>query len=244
LKDYAKYSFWLEAAADGLAPRPALQGSLTVDVAILGGGYSGLWTAYYLLRANPGLQVAILEKEIVGFGASGRNGGWCSSRFPITPAVLEERYGAEAARQLILAMFASVDEVGRICRIGDRRGLQKGSNPELGSRCPSATTIQASYAAYERLGLRDHFKLLRIEECNERVRVTNVQGGLYTREGASLHPGRLVRGLAAVVERRGGAIYENTDVTEVRSGSDARLITPTGKLVRAKRGFFSRVKPI
>jgi glycine/D-amino acid oxidase-like deaminating enzyme len=105
-------------------------------------------------------------------------------------------------------------------------------------------TIQASYAAYERLGLRDHFKLLRIEECNERVRVTNVQGGLYTREGASLHPGRLVRGLAAVAERRGGVIYENTDVTEVRSGSDARLITPTGKLVRAKRGFFSRVKPI
>jgi glycine/D-amino acid oxidase-like deaminating enzyme len=114
LKDYAKYSFWLEAAADGLAPRPALQGSLTVDVAILGGGYSGLWTAYCLLRANPGLQVAILEKEIVGFGASGRNDGWCSSRFPITPAVLDERYGAEAARQLILAMFASVNEVGRI----------------------------------------------------------------------------------------------------------------------------------
>jgi glycine/D-amino acid oxidase-like deaminating enzyme len=85
--------------------------------------------------------------------------------------------------------------------------------------------------------LRDHFKLLRVEECNERVRVTNVQGGLYTREGASLHPGRLVRGLAAVVERRGGAIYENTDVTEVRSGSDARLITPTGKLVRAKRAI-------
>jgi glycine/D-amino acid oxidase-like deaminating enzyme len=82
--------------------------------------------------------------------------------------------------------------------------------------------------------LRDHFKLLRVEECNERVRVPNVQGGLYTHEGASLYPGRLVQGLAAVVERRGGAIYENTDVTEVRSGSDARLITPTGEL-RAKR---------
>ena len=116
MKDYAKYSFWLETAADGLAP-PAcpFKAALTVDVAILGGGYSGLWTAYYLLRANPGLRVAILEKEIVGFGASGRNGGWCSSRFPVTPAVLEERYGAEAARQLILAMFASVDEVGRVC---------------------------------------------------------------------------------------------------------------------------------
>jgi glycine/D-amino acid oxidase-like deaminating enzyme len=116
LKDYANYSFWLETAADSLAPRrPTLSASTTVDVAILGGGYLGLWTAYYLLRANPGLRVAILEREIVGFGASGRNGRWCSSRFPVTPAVLEERYGAEAARQLILAMFASVDEVGRVC---------------------------------------------------------------------------------------------------------------------------------
>jgi glycine/D-amino acid oxidase-like deaminating enzyme len=92
LKDYAKYSFWLETAGDSLAPRPTLSAS-TVDVAILGGGYSGPWTAYYLLRANPGLRVAILEREIVGFGASGRNGGWCSSRFPVTPIVLEERYG-------------------------------------------------------------------------------------------------------------------------------------------------------
>jgi glycine/D-amino acid oxidase-like deaminating enzyme len=202
LKDYAKYSFWLETAADGLAPRPALQGSLTVDVAILGGGYSGLWTAYYLLRANPGLQVAILEKEIVGFGASGRNGGWCSSRFPITPAVPEERYGAEAARQLILAMFASVDEVGRIrTEEGIAADYRKGGILSLARGAHQLPTIQASYAAYERLGLRDH-----------------------------------LRGLAAVVERRGGAIYENTDVTEVRSGSDARLITPTGEL-RAKRAI-------
>lgn len=115
MKDYAHYSFWLETSGDALIPRPALQRSDEVDVAILGGGYSGLWTAYYLLRANPGLRVAILEKEIVGFGASGRNGGWRSSRFPVTPAVLQERFSAQAARHLLLAMFDSVDEVGRIC---------------------------------------------------------------------------------------------------------------------------------
>lgn len=73
--DYTKHSFWLETAGEPLTPRASLMRSTEVDVAILGGGYSGLWTAYYLLHANPGLRVAIVEKKIVGFGASGRNGG-------------------------------------------------------------------------------------------------------------------------------------------------------------------------
>jgi glycine/D-amino acid oxidase-like deaminating enzyme len=85
MTDYSKYSFWLETAGEDLKPRSPLTRSDDVDVAILGGGYSGLWTAYYLLRENPGLSVAIVEKEIVGFGASGRNGGWCSSKFPVDP---------------------------------------------------------------------------------------------------------------------------------------------------------------
>ena len=95
---YKKYSFWLDTLGEDLAPRPALQRSAEVDVAVLGGGYSGLWTAYYLLRENPGLRVAVVEKEIAGYGASGRNGGWCSSKFPVTPAELERRYGCDAAR--------------------------------------------------------------------------------------------------------------------------------------------------
>ena len=94
MTDYSSYSFWLETCGESLAPRPALGNSIDVDVAILGGGYTGLWTAYYLLRANPRLKVAVIEKEIVGFGASGRNGGWCSSKFPVTPVMLEQRYGA------------------------------------------------------------------------------------------------------------------------------------------------------
>lgn len=93
MTDYTRYSFWLETAGEQLTPRPALTRSSEVDVAILGGGYTGLWTAYYLLRGNPGLRVAVVEKEIVGFGASGRNGGWCSSKFPVTPRMLEHRYG-------------------------------------------------------------------------------------------------------------------------------------------------------
>jgi ribulose 1,5-bisphosphate synthetase/thiazole synthase len=69
--DYRKYSFWLENSDDDLTPRPALSQSTDVDIAILGGGYTGLWTAYYLLRTVPGMKVAVIEKEIVGYGASG-----------------------------------------------------------------------------------------------------------------------------------------------------------------------------
>ena len=95
MTDYSKYSFWLETAGDDLTPRPELTHSTEVDVVILGAGYTGLWTAYYLLKANPSLKVAVVEKEITGYGASGRNGGWCSSKFPVTPAMLERRYGRD-----------------------------------------------------------------------------------------------------------------------------------------------------
>jgi glycine/D-amino acid oxidase-like deaminating enzyme len=226
--DYAKYSFWMETSGDDLSPRPALQRSSDVDVAILGGGYSGLWTAYYILRANPALRVALLEKEIVGFGASGRNGGWCSSRFPVTPGMLQERYGRKAARDLLLAMYSAVDEVGRVCqdeKIG--ADFHKGGILSLARGSHQLPLIQASYSAYERLGLADRYELLGAQQATERVRVTNLRGALYTPEGASLNPGKLVRGLARAVERLGGVIYEQTEVTDFRPGS---LITPGGEL--------------
>src|SRR5271156_1359522 len=115
MPDYAAYSFWLEDSGEALTQRPPLVRSTDVDVAILGGGYSGLWTAYYLLLHEPALRVAVVEKEIVGFGASGRNGGWCSPKFPLTAGALERRFGAESARAQLLAMCAAVDEVGRVC---------------------------------------------------------------------------------------------------------------------------------
>src|ERR1700692_2008698 len=103
-RSYKDYSFWLEDAGDPLIPRPAMQRSEEVDVAILGAGYTGLWTAYYLLRNKPGLKVAIVEREIAGYGASGRNGGWCSPRFPVSAGLMAKRWGEDAARAVLLAL--------------------------------------------------------------------------------------------------------------------------------------------
>jgi glycine/D-amino acid oxidase-like deaminating enzyme len=234
MRDYSTYSFWLEDLGEPLTPRRALQSSSDVDVAILGGGYSGLWTAYYLLLQEPALRVAVVDKEIAGFGASGRNGGWCSPNFPVTAGALEKRFGAEAARTLLLAMRASVDEVGRVCseeKIDAR--FHKGGVLTLARGRHQLPGIRSAYAAYERLGLGSRYRLLSAAEATERIRVTGVHGGLYTPDGASLHPARLVRGLARAVEARGGIIYEQTAVTGFKAGS---LITAGGEL-RAKRAI-------
>jgi glycine/D-amino acid oxidase-like deaminating enzyme len=235
MTDYSKYSFWLETAGEPLTSRAPLNRSMEVDVAILGAGYSGLWTAYYLLRENPLLSVAVVEKEIAGFGASGRNGGWVSPRFPVTATMLERRYGREAARSLFLAMMDSVDEIGRVCaeeQIDAK--YHRGGYLSLARGAHQLRSIQGSFAAFDRLGFRDRHKLLTAEEARERLNATKLAGALYSPDCASVHPGRLVRGLARAVERRGGAIYEQTEVADFEGGDAARLITRAGEL-RAKK---------
>jgi glycine/D-amino acid oxidase-like deaminating enzyme len=232
MRDYAQYSFWLETAGEELTPRAPVERSTEVDVAILGGGYSGLWTAYYLLRDNPALRVAVVEKEIVGFGASGRNGGWCSPKFPVTPTLLEKRYGRDAARSLLLAMFDSVKEVARVCEEENIDAqYRKGGYLSLARGAHQLPAIHSSYAEYARLGFADRYRILTAEETSQRIKVTNVHGALHTTDCASLHPGRLVRGLARAVERRGGAIFEQTEVLDF---SAQRLLTRGGE-VRARR---------
>src|SRR5680860_1005864 len=92
---YRRRSMWLDLIDDPLEPRAALPGPLDVDVAIVGGGFTGLWTAYYLAKADPRLRIAVLEKDIVGFGASGRNGGWVSPFFPASLETIEKHHGRQ-----------------------------------------------------------------------------------------------------------------------------------------------------
>lgn len=235
-KRYEDYSYWLEDAGEPLTPRAALRSSEEVDVAILGGGYSGLWTAYYLLRSQPGLKVAVVEKEIVGYGGSGRNGGWCSPRFPVSAGVLEKRFGAAAARAVLLSVQDAVGEIRRVCEEEaiDAR-FRAGGTLTLARSDYQLGVIRSAVAGYERLGLGDRYKLFTADQAAEHIRVTKVQGGLYTADGASVHPGRLVRGLARAVEARGGVIYEQTAVSDFIGGNDARFVTNGGEL-KARKG--------
>src|SRR6476660_2538135 len=111
---YRSRSFWLDSLDEPLHPRPALDRYIDVDVAIIGAGYTGLWTAYELARRDPTLRIAVLEAEIAGFGASGRNGGWCSALFAGSREVTAKRHGREAVIALQRALFSTVGEVGAV----------------------------------------------------------------------------------------------------------------------------------
>jgi glycine/D-amino acid oxidase-like deaminating enzyme len=237
VKDYGSYSFWLENSGDDLTPRPPLDGSAEVDIAILGAGFTGLWTAYCLLRRDPSLNVLVVEREIAGFGASGRNGGWCVADFPVSPAVMTKRYGREASRAVALAMIDSVDDIGRVCEAeGIDAHYAHGGALVVARADYDLPKIEEMWEEYRSIGLEKHVALLDAEQTVERMRVANAVGSFWMREGAAIQPARLARGLARAVERRGGRIVEQTTVTDYAGGSPPRLITDRGE-VRARRAI-------
>lgn len=231
MRDYRDVSFWLETAGD-LTPRPALDGSTEVDVAILGAGYSGLWTAYYLLRHEPSLRVLVVEREIAGFGASGRNGAWCPPDLNISMARLERLHGFDAARRTQQATYDAVDEVGRVAaEEGLDVGFHKGGSLIVARGTYGLPTLEEELREYARFGFGDRYELLDAAAVADRVRIEGALGGLFSPTAAVVHPGRLVRGLAGLVERRGGRIVEGTAVTGWRgrdASGRATLETPRG----------------
>ncbi|HEV2072358.1 MAG TPA: FAD-binding oxidoreductase [Thermomicrobiales bacterium] len=229
MKDYRGYSFWLETCGDDLTPRPPLDGSRDVDIAILGAGFTGLWTAYYLLSKEPSLKIAIVEAEIAGFGASGRNGGWCFSGFPVSPLSLLQSYGYDTARLVSLEMYKAVDEVGRVTREeGIDARYAKGGELEVARALYDVPKLQQTYDEFRAIGLEDHNQLLDARETQERINVAGAVGSFWNKEGAAIQPARLARGLARAVERLGGTIYEGTRVTDFTPAPDASLVTDRG----------------
>jgi len=231
---YGRVSYWLETCGDDLTPRPALDGSIDVDVAVLGAGFTGLWTAYHLAAADPSLRVAVVERDVAGFGASGRNGGWCCAEFSLGTETLTRRVGHDGARRMLSALHGAVARIGAVAAeegidVHYRRGgellLARGGHQWPG--------VAREHAALVSLGFGSDYSLLGPQEVAGRVRARGAVGALYTPHCAALHPGRLVRGLAHAVERRGVRIYEGTAVTRVWPGRRPRLETARGD-VRAR----------
>jgi glycine/D-amino acid oxidase-like deaminating enzyme len=208
---YADLSLWHATAGDDLLPRSPLAGDLEVDVAIVGAGYTGLWTAYYLAGARPDLSIAVVEAEIAGFGASGRNGGWCSALFPASLDALAAMGGsAEAALAQHRAMQDTVDEVVRVTAAeGIEADIVKAGTITVARTQPQLARARAEVAHAASWG-RDDLQLLDADAAGARLAATGVLGGVYTPDCATLHPVRLARGLARVVEGRGVRLLEQT----------------------------------
>ena len=226
---YAAVSYWLESCGDDLTPRPPLDGSTAVDVAILGAGYTGLWTAHALLERDPSLRIMIVERDIAGFGASGRNGAWCTSGFAAGPDLLTHHYGRDAARAVHDAMVATVDEVGRVC---DAEGIdahyEKDGELSLAIGRHQLAALDAHQRSFDRLGVPEFAHRLDEQAAKAKLDVAGVVGAIWLPATAAVHPGRLVRGLARAVERKGATIVEQTEVTSVRTGAKPALETNRG----------------
>ncbi|HEY0357028.1 MAG TPA: FAD-binding oxidoreductase [Mycobacteriales bacterium] len=238
---YRRLSLWHDDESLSWAPGEVLAGSTDVDVAIVGGGYTGLWTAYYLAKADPSLRIAVLEAEVVGFGASGRNGGWCSAIFPATLRKVASSSSREDARRMQDAMNATVTEIGRVvaeegidCDFAPHGYVSVARNEAQWARA------RAEVQSWRDWGFGDdHMSLLSAEEASARVAASHVHGGTFTPHCAALQPAKLVRGLGAAVRAAGVHVYEHTRVEEIGTG---RLRTSRGEVragvvVRATEGY-------
>ncbi|MEU2162071.1 FAD-dependent oxidoreductase [Streptomyces chengbuensis] len=230
-------SFWY--TDDGIpAPREPLPGDSTADVCIVGGGYTGLWTAYYLKKAVPFLNITVLEARFCGYGASGRNGGWLYNGI-----AGRDRYarlhGHDAAVRLQQAMNDTVDEVVRTAaEEGIDAGVHQGGVLEVAYTPAQLARLKAFHATEVSFGEKDR-ELYGARETAERVRVAGAVGSSWTPHGARLHPVRLLKGLATAVEALGVTVHESTPVTEIRP---KHAVTPYGTVrapyvLRCTEGF-------
>ncbi len=242
--DYRSLSFWLDDHPGSLDPRPALKGDTQVDVAIIGGGFTGLWTAYYLLRLDRTLRIVVIEKEIVGFGASGRNGGWCVGELAAGPDRHQQAAGNYAARRFLGELFDTVDEVGRVA---ERENIEchyaKSGTIRLARNNAQLTRQRDEVEKHQQsFGLTDDdLRLLSADEARSHLDAAGVLGGLFFAHTAALHPARLVRGLGETVERLGATIVEQTTATAIEG---RRVRTDRGTVradvvVRALEGYTS-----
>jgi glycine/D-amino acid oxidase-like deaminating enzyme len=213
-------SFWYDGFAE-LGGRPRLNGDRRVDVAIVGGGYTGLWAAYYLKRARPELEVVVLEREFCGFGASGRNGGWLSDHFSTPRAAMERTHGRAGVVAQQQAMRASIDEVIAVAaQEGIEADIVKHGLLTV-ARGPAQERRLAAAVAEDRAWGDTHADLLELDRpaLDARVTVAGAGSGAWSPHCARIQPAKLVRGLAEVVARLGVTIHESTTVTEIVPGA-------------------------
>ena len=224
-------------------PRPGLPGDRDADVCIVGAGYTGLWTAYYLKQADPGLRITLLEARFAGFGASGRNGGWLSGLPPGHRGVLAKTHGRGNVIAWQHMLNEAVDEVIDVAaREGIDADIVKGGNLEVARTPAQAKRLRHELDEDRRWGVEDA-QILTADEARQRINVDSLVLGGFNPHCARIQPAKLARGLADVVERLGATLYEQTPVTRIQPG---RAVTTLGTvrapvIIRATEGFTARM---
>jgi glycine/D-amino acid oxidase-like deaminating enzyme len=230
-----RVSHWFAELPD---PRPSLPGDRDADVCIVGAGFTGLWAAYYLKRADPALRIILLESRFAGFGASGRNGGWLSALVPGDRGRMAETYGRAGVVAWQRALIEAVDEVIDVAsREGIDADVVKGGSLRVARSPAQEARLVAEVAADNRWGV--DVELLTADEATRRIRVAGMVSASFTPHCARIQPAALVHGLPDAVERLGVTLYERSPVTKIDAG---RAETRWGRVnaplvVRATEGF-------
>jgi glycine/D-amino acid oxidase-like deaminating enzyme len=226
---YRARSLWLDGLPGSLAPRRSLEASADCDVAIVGAGFTGLWSAYYLKQHQPDLRVTVVESEIAGFGPSGRNGGWVSSGLSGSAELYRRSHGQDAVVRAQRETESTVDEIGRVAeREGIDCGYLKAGWLMVATSAPQERRLADSDRAALALGATDHdWQTLTPERADAHARVAGCIAATYSPHGARIDPARLARGLAEACERLGVVIHERTPALELASG---RVRCPGGEL--------------
>ncbi|WP_061964008.1 NAD(P)/FAD-dependent oxidoreductase [Demequina aurantiaca] len=237
-------SLWLDGLDSPITPTRPLARDIDVDVAIVGAGFTGLWTAYYLKRARPDARITIVDKEFAGFGASGRNGGWASALLPTSIATLAKEHGRDSALAFDAAMRASVDElIAAADDVSADAHITKGGTVVVARTELQWERAQAEVSEADEFGLGDRVHLLDRDAAATRLNATGTLGGTYTPDCAVIQPARLVRALAAAVQDMGVDLYEGTPATAI---GPHRVATPGGEItaahvIRATEGYTAQL---
>jgi glycine/D-amino acid oxidase-like deaminating enzyme len=214
VKDPGTLSLWHDLLPQPIVPRDPLTGRHEFDVAIVGGGYTGLWTAYYLAKADPHLRICLLEKVFCGFGASGRNGGWCSAHFPASLPKMAASSGRAAAVAQIRELFSTIDEIARVLgEEGIEASWHKGGTLRIAVNAAQVEGLRRRLADQRAWGFaEDDYVWQSADEARSRVNVGAAVAGHYTPHCAAFDPARLAVGLVAAVERLGVRVFEQSPV--------------------------------
>ncbi len=224
-------SFWL-ASLDRIEKRRKLNKDISVDFAVVGGGLTGLYLAYYLKKHDPSLRISLLESQYCGFGASGRNGGWVSALVPFSKAKIEERFSLEVARAVDKVMVDGLEEIERIVALEKIDcELRRGGTLLLARNKSQERRLKIYVEEENRYRDSPPHVWLDIDKLSSHLKNVDALGAAYDEACARVQPAKLVRGLAAVVDALGVEIYEDTTVVEIAPGS---LTTKEGYRVRAR----------
>lgn len=248
--DGSRRSWWLRETLaaetpDLRAAAPPLRGSITADVVIVGGGYTGLWTAWQLLEHAPGARIVLLEADICGGGPSGRNGGFVTGWWDELPT-LAERYGSHGALAVARAIDGCVDEVGEWCRAHAVDAWYTKAGTLTVSAAPAQDGVgREAVEVCRALGVAAEFVELSPEAVRARVVSPVFRGGVFMRGAATIQPAALARGLRRVLLERGVVIHEATEVVEIdgeRPGWLGSIGASTRRLPEGRTGRPVRVR--